>query len=91
MYIYGMGRPALSIEIKKKILEMAASGASQRAISRAVNLARTSVFNVLNPVVAKARWNKYKTPKRCARIIELDRQDLPEGCFNVNERTNWAI
>lgn len=86
-----MGRPSLPLEMQKKITELAASGMGERAIGRALNLARTSVFNFLNPRVAKQRRDKYKKKKYSAKLIAMDRMELPDDNFDVyrNGKEDW--
>lgn len=84
-----MGRPSLPSSLQQKIRELNYSGQSQRSISRALNLSRLSVERVLFPDRLKRRDIKHRKP--CARIVKLDREETPAGCFNVNDYSNWMI
>lgn len=76
-----MGRHGLPQETKEKIRMLAGLGNGIKSVAVALGLTRLRVERVLFPDRLKRRDRNHRKP--CARILRLDREELPEGNFEV--------
>ncbi len=83
-----MGRIGLPEATKEKIRNLYSISGNQKAVARELGLTKLRVERVLFPDRLKARDRNHRKP--CARIVRLDREEVPEEYFNVYDaKEDW--